>query len=146
MMKTIIIITIIIIAVILEIKYQKELKKRLSKYWDKSDYLLAKKWRKRFPRSSNEEIRTFLECFVDGFAFDSKKRLKFEPDDKVMGIYGTLYPPKKFFASDALELETFAMNLEHGYKIKFSDVWQEDITLGEIFCKLTNYETNKALN
>ena len=82
------------------------------------------------------KFRTFLECFVDGFAFDSKKRLKFEPDDKVMDIYSTIYPPKQFLPVDALELETFAMNIEGEYKIKFNDVWQEDVTLGEIFSKL----------
>ena len=98
----------------------------LSKYWNKSDYFSAKKWKQSFPNSSNIEIRKFLECFVDGFAFSSKKRLKFEPDDKVMEIYNTIYPPKRFLASDALELETFAMNLEDEYKIKFSEVWQED--------------------
>ena len=137
-MKTIIIVSITIIAVIFEIKYQKAFRKRLSKYWNKSDYFSAKKWKQSFPNSSNIEIRKFLECFVDGFAFSSKKRLKFEPDDKVMEIYNTIYPPKRFLASDALELETFAMNLEDEYKIKFSEVWQEDATLGEIFNKLTN--------
>ena len=56
MMKIIIIVSLLIIAVIFEIKYQKEIRKRLSKYWSKSDYYSAKKWKQRFPKSSNSEI------------------------------------------------------------------------------------------
>ena len=134
MIKTIIVICIIIISGVSSLKSETIRRKRLNKYWERSDFFSAKKWKSIFPESSNEEIRTFLETFVDGFAFSGKKRIKFEPNDKVLCIYNDLYPGKGWI--DALELETFALNLEKKYSVKLESNWNENITLGEIFGKI----------
>jgi propanediol dehydratase small subunit len=130
MIKIIIIFIILVSVVFFELKRRK----RLNKYWYRADFISAKKWKGIFPESSNDEIRAFLETFVDGFAFSSKKRLKFEPNDKISSIYNDLYPDKGW--PDALELETFSLNLEKKYHLKLSEIWNEDLTLGEIFRKI----------
>jgi len=84
-----------------------------------------------------------LEVFVDGFAFSSKKRLKFNPDDKVMDVYRALSPSPGW--PDTLELETFADNLLKKCKIDLSEIIAEDITLGEIFRITRKSGSNKAL-
>ena len=72
-----------------------------------------------------------MEQFVDGFLFRSENRLKFSPDDKVNDIYKALYPSSNW--GDALELETFAINLKEHYSFNLEKVWNENITLGQIF-------------
>ena len=103
--------------------------KRLRKYWSRS--CMGREWRRRFPDSPKEDIRAFLEAFVDGFCFSSRRRLKFGPADKVMDIYGALYPPGSL--ADSMELGCFAMNLERAYGEDFSDRFTPDTTLGDIF-------------
>jgi propanediol dehydratase small subunit len=88
-------------------------------------------WKRRFPEVPKEDIRDFLEVFVDGFAFSRKKRLKFNPDDKVMDVYQAKYPTPGW--PDSLELETFARNLERRYGFDLAKVFDEAMTLGRIF-------------
>lgn len=89
-----------------------------------------------FPNASNGEIREFLEAFVNAFAFNSKKRLKFEPDDKVVDVCKALYPDHwANFGGDALELETFVGILEDKYHFDLVKNWKEDLTLGQIFAE-----------
>lgn len=129
MNKNIVLLIIIIVSIIISIPFSLERRKRLSKYWSRLDFLSAKKWKKRFPNSSKNEIREFLENFVDGFAFKSNKRLKFEPEDKVQDIYNALYP-KHFLGleADSMEFETFYSIIEKEYKIAPETFWKEDIT------------------
>ncbi len=91
----------------------------------------GKGWRQAFPDSTKENIRSFLTIFVDAFAFKDIHRLKFSPEDKILGIYKTLYPKPSL--SDSLELETLASTVEKKYGIDFSSVWNEQLTLGELF-------------
>ena len=93
-------------------------------------------WKKAFPKTSKEEIRTFLLLFTSAFAFSPKNKLKFEPEDKVMDIYRELYPSK--WMPDALEIETLADDLEKEYSVNFNDLWHENVSLGEIFSKIKN--------
>ncbi len=52
----------------------------------------GKSWKKLFPTTSKQEIRSFLMFFTNSFAFSEKNKLKFEPDDKLIDIYRELYP------------------------------------------------------
>ena len=63
--------------------------------------------------------------------FNRKKTLKFTPNDKIMDIYHTVYPPGS--AVDALELETFVKQIEKQYGLDVLKVWSNDLTLGELF-------------
>lgn len=76
-----------------------------------------KKWRNKFPNVSKEIIREFLECFVDGVAFNSNERLKFEPLDKVMKAYQAIFYNGETPLVDAIELETFYLNLEKSFLV-----------------------------
>jgi hypothetical protein len=104
-------------------------RRRMARYWMRT--CTGFEWRRQFRDVPKTEIREFLEQFVDGFAFSSKKRLRFSPADKVMDVYRALYPPGTMV--DALELETFAGNLRKKYGIDLAKLWRPDITLGELF-------------
>ena len=98
----------------------------------------GKNWKREFPEVSKEMIREYLECFVDGMAFNSKERLKFEPSDEVLDVYQAIYGGKTPFA-DALELETFSINLEKSFHVLpnfLEEVWHEHLTLGELFSRI----------
>ncbi len=92
---------------------------------------MGRKWREQFPNVSKDDIRSYLEIFMNSFSFDSKHKLKFNPDDKVMDVYRTVYPSNGW--PDGLELESFAISLEKKYSVRFSDLWGEQLTLGELF-------------
>jgi|GEM_PF-1838131 len=107
----------------------KERKRRLQRYWDR--LCTGKEWRRRFPHAPKDEIRRYLQIFVDGFAFKDKDRLKFSPDDKVMDIYRALYPSDGW--PDVLEVETFAMFLQNEYSFDLAQVQDSEVTLGTLF-------------
>jgi len=113
--------------------FEKERRERLEKYWTRS--CTGTEWRRRFPNASKDLIRDFLESFVDGFAFSSKKRLKFSPDDKIMDVYSSLYPAEGW--PDALELETFSIHLEQDYHLNLTNILTDDLTLGQLFLMAT---------
>ena len=89
-------------------------------------------WRRRFPKATNPEIREFLDIFIEAFGFKTAWRLKFSPDDRVMDIYRTLYPPK-LTLSDGCELESLERDLQKRYGFEVAALWREDITLGDLF-------------
>lgn len=91
----------------------------------------GKGWRVAFPNAPKAEIREFLVLFVDAFAFQNKEKLKFSPDDKILSIYRALYPSRS--TPDALEVETFAKDIEAKYGLSFASIWSENLTLGELF-------------
>ncbi len=117
-------------------------KKRLNKYWVRSEYLAAKKWKILFPENSKTQIREFLEEVVDGFAFQSNKRLKFEPNDEILKIYHDIYGTENP-SCDALELETVASNLEDKYSVNLENVFHDTMTLAELF-KIINKNHNQS--
>ena len=96
----------------------------------------GKNWKKKFPDTSKEDIRRFLFLFTDAFAFSRKQKLKFEPDDKILDIYKALYPAK--WMADSLEVETLAEDIEREYNINFTNIWHENLTLGDLFSKVKN--------
>ncbi len=116
-------------------------KKRLNRYWNRG--CAGADWRKKFPNATNAAIQEFLQCFIDGFAFSIKNKLKFRPDDKIMDVYRALYPTKGW--PDALELETFSINLQRKYGLDLAKVFTDDLTLGQIFKMTTEANPNQAL-
>ena len=94
---------------------------------------MGKAWKRTFPHASKGEIREFLYTFVDAFAFPRTKALQFAPTDQVLAVYRALYPLKGF--PDALELETFATQLERRYSLSLREIWREELTLGEVFSR-----------
>lgn len=113
---------------------ERRLRRGLSKYWSRP--CTGRQWRLRFPDSHVDEIRIFLHAFIDAYGFDSSRRLKFAPGDKVMDVYRTLYPSK--YDADGLELECFRMNLDDLYGAEFPDCFTENTTLGDLFQVLTS--------
>ena len=91
----------------------------------------GREWRRRFPDAPKDEIREFLDMFVDAFSIRRTSRLSFSPDRQVMDVYRVLYPPGSMV--DGLELETFAMDLEGRYGVDVSSLQRQDITLGDVF-------------
>jgi propanediol dehydratase small subunit len=105
-------------------------RQRMRRYLDRS--CTGFQWRRRFPQSSKPEIREFLDIFVEAFGFQRRWRLCFAPDDRVMEVYRTLYPPNPGGA-DGMELESFADGIRKRYGVDLRDSWREDITLAEIY-------------
>lgn len=113
---------------------------RISQYWTRN--CTGSEWRKQFPQASKDAIREFLECFIKGFAFSSKNRLKFNPDDKIMDVYRALYPNEGW--PDALELETFSIYLEKKYRLDLASIFNDELTLGQIFKMTTEENLNQS--
>jgi len=101
---------------------------RFRHYWRRS--CTGRRWKARFPESSAREIREFLTVFVDAFALGTSRRLKFEPDDQVLGVYRTRYPSG---GADMLELESLLKQLRKRFGVDLEKYWHPTITLGEIF-------------
>lgn len=104
-------------------------RKALKIYWGRR--CTGKLWRSRFPEADTEDIRRFLQVFVDGFAFRERWRLKFSPDDDIMDIYRALNPERGW--PDAMELETLTEMLQQEYGIDLAKLWREGMTLGSVF-------------
>ena len=128
---------IVLLSLSIGIPFEIRRRRRLNKYWLRS--CTGQDWKKHFPNVPKNDIKDFLEIFVDGFAFSSEKRLKFNPDDKVMDIYRALYPTSGW--PDALELENFSINLKKRYGFELEKVTDHNITLGKIF-EMTRMKSN----
>ncbi|MBI5385664.1 MAG: hypothetical protein HZA90_13380 [Verrucomicrobia bacterium] len=102
----------------------------LRPYWQR--VCMGIRWRRRFPDSSKNEIREFLNIFVDAFLFRRTRRSRFSPDDRVLDVYRALYPPGDRLA-DSCELETLVLRLEKRYDIDLHALWREGISLGELY-------------
>lgn len=127
-MKTFAVILIIFLLVGL-IASRKE-QQRLAVYWNRA--CSGKHWRRRFPDASKAEIRRFLDIVIRAFGFKKIYRLRFDPDDCVLQIYDTVYPPQWRIA-DAMELESLALDLHRTYDLDVESIWHKNITLGELF-------------
>ena len=92
---------------------------------------MGQNWKKEFPDSKKEDIRNYLLLFVNAFGFRKDQILKFEPQDNILEIYNAIYPMKGW--PDSLELETLARDIESYYKMDFISIWNEKLTLGELF-------------
>jgi propanediol dehydratase small subunit len=102
----------------------------LRPYWERG--CMGIRWRRRFPEDPKFEIREFLRLFIESFLLKKPRLSRFSPDDRVMDVYRALYPPGGSLA-DAMELETFAMEVKKRYKIDLAPIWRQDITLGEVY-------------
>lgn len=90
------------------------------------------RWHRQFPDARADEIRRFLDLFVDAFAFPKKYRLRLQPEDQVVELYRTLNPPN-WTISDAMEFETLGIELEREYGFDLFSCWHDDITLADLF-------------
>lgn len=88
-------------------------------------------WRRAFPDVPKQNIREFLALFAEAFAFKDSAKLQFNPNDKILDVYRSLYPHK--WQPDALEVETLATLIEKKYRVSFGAVWSDQLTLGELF-------------
>lgn len=88
-------------------------------------------WRRAFPDVPKQNIREFLALFAEAFAFDDSTKLQFNPNDKILDVYRSLYPHK--WQPDGLEVETLAKFIEETYRVSLGGVWSEHLTLGELF-------------
>lgn len=88
-------------------------------------------WRRAFPWASNRQIREFLAVFAEAFAFRDTDKLKFRPDDQLLGIYKTLHPSK--WGGDAMEFNHLDKGLRTRYGVALDEVWDEHMTLGALF-------------
>lgn len=91
----------------------------------------GKSWRRTFPVSSKQDIRDFLTLFMEAFACSSKERLKLNPHDRILQVYRARYPTDGW--PDRLELEILTRDMASRYGLKLEDVWNENLTLGELF-------------
>ena len=120
---------LVVVVVLATVAVEIRARRRLRVYWDRRCTGIL--WRRRFPSAAKQEIRAFLDAFVDGFAFPRKRRLCFSPDDKIIDIYRVLYPSK--LTPDALEMETFARLLQDRYGLDVYHLPDRPYTLGDLF-------------
>jgi propanediol dehydratase small subunit len=107
----------------------------------------GKAWKAAFPSATKESIRLFLDCFVDGMALSSKIKLKFHPNDQVIDVHRSLYFGKTPEV-DQMECETFLENLSNDFNIELDELvksWHEQVTLGELYEKVTTPPSTGAL-
>lgn len=93
-------------------------------------------WKKAFPSADADQVRSFLDCLVEGMEL-SQPKLSFHPNDKAIDIYRSLYGGRTPM-SDECECETFLSNIEDKFRVTkesiVENVWtDEHVTLGEIF-------------
>ena len=137
---------VLAIGIIAHVSVHTEDRKKLNRYWSRSSISVAHKWKKAFPEKANEDIREFLQIFVDAFALSRKMLFKFEPDEKVLEVYKAIYSPSS--RCDAMELETLFEHCAKRYNIKLESFWNDDTTLEEIFEIATKYSDsdNELIN
>jgi len=104
-------------------------RRKLRVYWGRA--CAGREWRRAFPDATKQDIRQYLQLFVDAFAFRDCRRLCFRPSDKLIEVYQAIYPVKGW--PDSLELETFALMVEKTYHLDLTKAWTPELTLGEVF-------------
>ena len=96
-------------------------------------------WRRAFPWASKRQIREFLAVCAAAFSFRDTDKLKFRPDDQLLGIYKTLHPSR--WMADASELQKLAGDLRTRYGVALEEVWDEHMTLGALFAHVQGRTT-----
>lgn len=104
-------------------------RRALRTYWERP--CTGIRWRRRFPETPKQQIREFLDQFIEAFGFHDCRRLCFRPEDKVMDVYRSIHPPGDIV--DSMELESFCCSLRKHYGVDVEASWHEEITLGEIY-------------
>lgn len=104
-------------------------------------------WRRAFPTSTKQDIRQFLEIVLSSFGIADSYRLRLAPTVKLMDLYRAVEPPGFSMGVDAMELETFALEIEDRFGVDLFECWKEELTLGDVFTLtqsaggLTTYST-----
>jgi len=104
-------------------------RRALRTYWERP--CTGIRWRRRFPETPKQQIREFLDQFIEAFGFHDRRRLCFRPEDKVMDVYRSIHPPGDLV--DSMELESFSRSLRNHYGVDVAAWWHEEISLGEIY-------------
>jgi propanediol dehydratase small subunit len=108
---------------------QRAFLQRMRRFYDRR--CTGRAWRDRFPEAKEEEIRGFLELFVESFALSRKRKLSFLPDDKIMDVYRAINP--QIGGADALECETLVAECEARYGVDINRGFSDSTTLGDLF-------------
>ena len=128
--------TIIVIAavafIIAGLLAQRGFSARMSRFFDRR--CMGRAWRSRFPDAKKEEIRGFLEVFVDSFGLSRRKKLSFKPDDNVVDVYRAINP--QVGGMDSLECETLVYECERRYGVDIVAGFSDSTTLGDLFRKV----------
>ena len=104
-------------------------RRALRTYWERP--CTGIRWRRRFPETPKQQIREFLDQFIEAFGFHDCRRLCFRPEDKVMDVYRSTHPPGDIV--DSMELAFFCRPFRDHYGVDVEASWREEITLGEIY-------------
>lgn len=104
-------------------------RRNLRRFWQRP--VTDGQWAREFPASEANEIREFLELFVDAFALSRKRLFCFAPDDRILDVYRALYPIKG--TGDVGETECLYHLVKRKYDVMPDPVWRTDLTLGELF-------------
>ena len=102
-------------------------------YWERS--CTGQAWKRSFPHASKHVFVGSFSCSPTRLHFKQAEFSTFAPADRVLTIYRALYPVKGW--PDALELETFALRLQQAYGVDLRGMWRDNLTLGEVFYKIT---------
>ncbi|WP_204329901.1 hypothetical protein [Rhizobium ruizarguesonis] len=71
--------------------------------------------------------------FTSSFLLHACERLRFAPEDRILGIYIARYPRKGGIGVDAMELEVLALTARSSYGVDLEEIWSEHLTLGAFF-------------
>lgn len=102
---------------------------RFHVYWERS--CTGRQWKREFPSASKQDIREFLDVFIDAFCFSESRRLQFRPSDRVMDIYQTRHSFPHI--GDDMEIESFLLGILRRYDVDVPCDGFERVTLGELF-------------
>jgi hypothetical protein len=111
--------------------------REMKRYWGRPS--TATLWASSFPDATPADIRSFLEIFVDAFAFGAKRAFCFGPEDRLSEIYDALYPCGSRGAGG--EMTCFYLMLQRRYGRSISADEFSGMSLGEIF-DFMHAETN----
>ena len=123
------VVLIVIVSVIITTIGNIRRSRRLRVFRERPDSLSI--WQARFPAHCHADFTAFFKFFTQSFSLSSKYERVFTPDDRVMDIYRVKHPPGT--AVDDLEMEALALDLKRCYRVELDLVWQNELTLGELF-------------
>ncbi|WP_415268032.1 hypothetical protein [Acidovorax sacchari] len=81
--------------------------------------------------------------FAGSFLLHAGERLRFAPEDRILGIYTARYPRQGGIAVDAMELEALALEARGRYGVDLEAMCSEHLTLGALFSACQDGERNR---
>ncbi len=106
----------------------------LSPFWRRGDQ--TRRWLERFPATDAADSEAYHHLLADAFDFSVEQVNCLQPDDRLMEVYRAKYPRGSL--GDCLELERLGMALTERHGVDLLSIWQNDITLGEVFEQTRN--------